>query len=137
MSGRPPRSPLFPYPTLFRSEAVAKGREPMPPHVHFVTYTLRYNQMRSEEHTSELQSRFGISYAVFCLQNKRYLRPSLMTPCRGPSHVTTRAPPTDGCGGVAAYSHSSAGAVSWSIIFYNSASRLRGSPSPPTRPPRN
>src|ERR1043166_10322641 len=29
---------------------------------------------RSEEHTSELQSRFGISYAVFCLKkkNKRY-----------------------------------------------------------------
>src|ERR1043166_3328550 len=25
---------------------------------------------RSEEHTSELQSRFGISYAVFCLQKK-------------------------------------------------------------------
>src|ERR1043166_3172079 len=29
---------------------------------------------RSEEHTSELQSRFGISYAVFCLKkkNKQY-----------------------------------------------------------------
>src|ERR1043166_2834879 len=25
---------------------------------------------RSEEHTSELQSRFGISYAVFCLKKK-------------------------------------------------------------------
>src|ERR1043166_10182697 len=25
--------------------------------------------LRSEEHTSELQSRFGISYAVFCLKN--------------------------------------------------------------------
>src|ERR1043166_659234 len=25
---------------------------------------------RSEEHTSELQSRFGISYAVFCLNKK-------------------------------------------------------------------
>src|ERR1043166_7890808 len=25
------------------------------------------NTRRSEEHTSELQSRFGISYAVFCL----------------------------------------------------------------------
>src|ERR1043166_10073558 len=25
-------------------------------------------QTRSEEHTSELQSRFGISYAVFCLK---------------------------------------------------------------------
>jgi len=27
-------------------------------------------QTRSEEHTSELQSRFGISYAVFCLKKK-------------------------------------------------------------------
>src|ERR1043166_1716471 len=27
-------------------------------------------QARSEEHTSELQSRFGISYAVFCLKKK-------------------------------------------------------------------
>src|ERR1043166_5903250 len=27
-------------------------------------------QWRSEEHTSELQSRFGISYAVFCLKKK-------------------------------------------------------------------
>src|ERR1043166_6233139 len=27
-------------------------------------------QFRSEEHTSELQSRFGISYAVFCLKKK-------------------------------------------------------------------
>src|ERR1043166_10185865 len=27
--------------------------------------------MRSEEHTSELQSRFGISYAVFCLKKKK------------------------------------------------------------------
>jgi len=26
--------------------------------------------LRSEEHTSELQSRFGISYAVFCLKKK-------------------------------------------------------------------
>src|ERR1043166_9996421 len=25
-----------------------------------------YDEYRSEEHTSELQSRFGISYAVFC-----------------------------------------------------------------------
>src|ERR1043166_10304519 len=31
--------------------------------------------LRSEEHTSELQSRFGISYAVFCLKKKK-------KPCR-------------------------------------------------------
>src|ERR1043166_2192980 len=28
----------------------------------------RIDKLRSEEHTSELQSRFGISYAVFCLK---------------------------------------------------------------------
>src|ERR1043166_9663457 len=30
----------------------------------------RIQARRSEEHTSELQSRFGISYAVFCLKKK-------------------------------------------------------------------
>src|ERR1043166_4143237 len=30
-----------------------------------------YDKWRSEEHTSELQSRFGISYAVFCLKKKK------------------------------------------------------------------
>src|SRR3546814_2412763 len=29
---------------------------------------------RSEEHTSELQSLMRISYAVFCLKNKKYLK---------------------------------------------------------------
>src|ERR1043166_10310172 len=33
-------------------------------------------QYRSEEHTSELQSRFGISYAVFCLKKKNYTHTS-------------------------------------------------------------
>src|SRR3546814_10048517 len=30
-----------------------------------------YSSMRSEEHTSELQSLMRISYAVFCLKNKK------------------------------------------------------------------
>src|SRR3546814_9326000 len=30
------------------------------------------NSLRSEEHTSELQSLMRISYAVFCLKNKNY-----------------------------------------------------------------
>src|ERR1043166_4350193 len=34
----------------------------------------RARQDRSEEHTSELQSRFGISYAVFCLKKKKLAR---------------------------------------------------------------
>src|SRR3546814_4207121 len=32
--------------------------------------TLKLSELRSEEHTSELQSLMRISYAVFCLKNK-------------------------------------------------------------------
>src|ERR1043166_2541497 len=35
---------------------------------------MRRRSIRSEEHTSELQSRFGISYAVFCLKKKKIKR---------------------------------------------------------------
>src|SRR5213596_4406236 len=63
---RPPRSTqdrtLFPYTTLFRSHRPEDGcrcRKPMP------------GLVRSEEHTSELQSHGLISYAVFCLKKKK------------------------------------------------------------------
>src|SRR5690349_24731036 len=51
---RPPRSTLFPYTTLFRSIVTTMGG-------HRITtpgvFTYRANEARSEEHTSELQSR--------------------------------------------------------------------------------
>src|SRR6266702_4516985 len=54
MIRRPPRSTLFPYTTLFRSELAAIGRPsilvPLPG-------AIDQDQFRSEEHTSELQSR--------------------------------------------------------------------------------
>src|ERR1043166_9498443 len=66
MIRRPPRSTLFPYTTLFRSVApsahAGDQRLPAP--------DCLPRLLRSEEHTSELQSRFGISYAVFCLKKK-------------------------------------------------------------------
>src|SRR3546814_4767977 len=89
MIRRPPRSTrtdtLFPYTTLFRS----RGR-----HFHLAVDALlaqdrhfralagadvrRGNvvaqvksKVRSEEHTSELQSLMRISYAVFCLKKKK------------------------------------------------------------------
>src|ERR1043165_10143297 len=64
MIRRPPRSTLFPYTTLFRSHL---GRA-----AHRVGPDLRHQRRarRSEEHTSELQSRGLISYAVFCLKKK-------------------------------------------------------------------
>src|SRR3546814_9044768 len=84
MIRRPPRSTrtdtLFPYTTLFRSATrslrriwsariscsredsanVSFGRPPPE----------KTSVLRSEEHTSELQSLMRISYAVFCLKKK-------------------------------------------------------------------
>src|SRR3546814_7778773 len=95
MRRRPPRSTrtdtLFPDTTLFRSRSAAtsspataangassasksssKSRQcsaTTPPKLSNVTN--RQAGARSEEHTSELQSLMRISYAVFCLKNKK------------------------------------------------------------------
>src|SRR3546814_2179371 len=78
MIRRPPRSTrtdtLFPYTTLFRSVHVERSRDtpcpgPSPP-TSFGTNGAGKSRLRSEEHTSELQSLMRISYAVFCLQTK-------------------------------------------------------------------
>src|ERR1051326_8050927 len=64
MIRRPPRSTLFPYTTLFRSDELADQ-------VRGLAHQQRPLQLlrdRSEEHTSELQSHSFISYAVFCLK---------------------------------------------------------------------
>src|SRR3546814_8218237 len=95
MIRRPPRSTrtdtLFPYTTLFRSLVVLEGllicvlvvtglREAV---MHAIPQPLKQaisvgiglfiafiGFVRSEEHTSELQSLMRISYAVFCLKKK-------------------------------------------------------------------
>src|SRR3546814_19856255 len=88
MIRRPPRSTrtdtLFPYTTLFRSMfvAVIMGLFTILFGMRHVQATEQHRGMmlaiafeslvklRSEEHTSELQSLMRISYAVFCLKNK-------------------------------------------------------------------
>src|SRR3546814_3158175 len=95
MIRRPPRSTrtdtLFPYTTLFRSapmttdliaNVIPVGIDVITAYVPFfksgqlvplaVTGTAR-SPLRSEEHTSELQSLMRISYAVFCLKKKKRL----------------------------------------------------------------
>src|SRR5881409_4268156 len=69
MLRRPPRSTrettLFPYTTLFRSQ-ILDLRIPLgQPQLE------TRDPLRSEEHTSELQSQSRISYAVFCLKKKK------------------------------------------------------------------
>src|SRR3546814_3833618 len=101
MIRRPPRSTrtdtLFPYTTLFRSEKpemrcdiAAAGDEAAVDHfLELIGDRERCERrdterdrgdhqlqriaagMRSEEHTSELQSLMRISYAVFCLKKKK------------------------------------------------------------------
>src|SRR5437868_11838153 len=58
MIRRPPRSTLFPYTTLFRSFREDDDGERTP--VGIVSAVLAKNHFRSEEHTSELQSRFDL-----------------------------------------------------------------------------
>src|SRR3546814_7102988 len=80
---RTPRSTrtdtLFPYTTLFRSKlnsvAVARQRQANALSSFMAEKSAsrtpgRTPAMRSEEHTSELQSLMRISYAVFCLKKK-------------------------------------------------------------------
>src|SRR3546814_7944240 len=95
MIRRPPRSTrtdtLFPYTTLFRSGfdqpvSVAEGEAVAGRHVEIGgrlqirlaaqdagmdQYIAHAAPRRSEEHTSELQSLMGISYAVFCLKKNK------------------------------------------------------------------
>src|ERR1044071_930044 len=68
MIRRPPRSTLFPYTTLFRSVRIFGELSPAAAE----RLALRWLN-RSEEHTSELQSRVDISYAVFCLKKKHQI----------------------------------------------------------------
>src|SRR3546814_13004001 len=93
MIRRPPRSTrtdtLFPYTTLFRSLArllvsihrpeFSNAQRQIPVRTGFGSINLTMmraihgleQKLRSEEHTSELQSLMRISYAVFCLKKTK------------------------------------------------------------------
>src|ERR1051325_11868264 len=68
MIRRPPRSTLFPYTTLFRSDSAPLALSEL--HIRLQFLEKEHQSLRSEEHTSELQSPYVISYAVFCLKQK-------------------------------------------------------------------
>src|SRR2546428_9590884 len=83
MIRRPPRSTLFPYTTLFRSFQAPRARahaedgrslhrrpRPSPPEAARVP-TRRLRQARSEEHTSELQSRSDLVCRLLLEKKKK------------------------------------------------------------------
>src|SRR5256885_10946220 len=92
MIRRPPRSTLFPYTTLFRSEAMltiepdpfgiitfATSRQPRNADVRLTSITVRQSSSvcstsgRSEEHTSELQSPCNLVCRLLLEKKKKSL----------------------------------------------------------------
>src|SRR2546422_7111208 len=79
MIRRPPRSTLFPYTTLFRSPARgARGAAPREP----VALSRGRDRDRSEEHTSELQSRLHLVCRLLLEKKKGDGRAGRPTPLR-------------------------------------------------------
>src|SRR2546422_7707287 len=80
MIRRPPRSTLFPYTTLFRSPVAGKR---LAPHVCLSiavkvsrqALPCEKDRVRSEEHTSELQSRLHLVCRLL-LEKKKYTPPT-------------------------------------------------------------
>src|SRR5690349_23680340 len=82
MLRRPPRSPLFPYTTLFRSseahERTAAGADLLgllvdPGHQEDVVVDPQRDEEEDRKSTRLNSSHVEISYAVFCLKKKKYL----------------------------------------------------------------
>src|SRR3546814_2142015 len=101
MIRRPPRSTrtdtLFPYTPLFRSDIrlylrdaidrILAGLKACQTSLVDLAEAHADTVMRSEEHTSELQSLMRISYAVFCLKKKNNTR--VNSTQRQPSKTST------------------------------------------------
>src|SRR5688572_31511105 len=84
MIRRPPRSTLFPYTTLFRSDRAGKeddrragpllraaGQRVRPRRVPHVLYQQPRRKQRSEEHTSELQSQSNLVCRLLLEKKKK------------------------------------------------------------------
>src|SRR2546429_5958612 len=83
MIRRPPRSTLFPYTTLFRSHSGSRARWPSRLDQNRLswgsgssTYGRSPSNSRSEEHTSELQSRLHLVCRLLLEKKKKYVNKS-------------------------------------------------------------
>src|SRR5689334_23413324 len=92
MIRRPPRSTLFPYTTLFRSRsrrrASIDGRTTSRSASRRGTRMANRDVVRSEEHTSELQSQFHLVCRLLLEKKKhsQYIEPALFKSCS--SHLS-------------------------------------------------
>src|SRR5436305_5880271 len=75
MIRRPPRSTLFPYTTLFRSAMFSSIHQLHGRAVEFWDLHCTLHSFRSEEHTSELQSRPHLVCRLLLEKKKKILTP--------------------------------------------------------------
>src|SRR2546422_1107376 len=96
MIRRPPRSTLFPYTTLFRSnDGLGEAERPLTPVIIGPTGVGKTADRKS----TRLNSSHGyISYAVFCLKKKKMGGTNDSTPsrCYNTKHDLTCRPPAKG-----------------------------------------
>src|SRR3712207_8619430 len=87
MIRRPPRSTLFPYTTLFRSRRCGLPSEDLPPVLTSPAFPGRPRLLsRSEEHTSELQSRQYLVCRLLLEKKKTNIRLThVLCRCRYPT----------------------------------------------------
>src|SRR5205807_3736591 len=78
MIRRPPRSTLFPYTTLFRSDVV--WFPPGEKSWHGATPTTAMTHIRSEEHTSELQSPCNLVCRLLLEKKKKLPKSTIYAP---------------------------------------------------------
>src|SRR5476649_3029906 len=83
MIRRPPRSTLFPYTTLFRSPVHQRVRR----HAH--ANQLRWDPLRSEEHTSELQSHSDLVCRLL-LEKKKKAQSQALVEATNKRHYTLK-----------------------------------------------
>src|SRR3989442_5951574 len=102
MIRRPPRSTLFPYTTLFRSSNTGGSRSAppcwaSPPHSisHSAEKSVLNSCPRSEEHTSELQSRPHLVCRLLLEKKKKIFTVACMYYYH--YSLSTRAPQTTRC----------------------------------------
>src|SRR2546430_13542833 len=98
MIRRPPRSTLFPYTTLFRSEIDVAARRPLQRHIHVGDGGLKPGgpRGRSEEHTSELQSQSNLVCRLLLEKKKtcRYAILDQLAPLRDVFAIVVRPQPS-------------------------------------------
>src|SRR5688572_32762926 len=90
MMRRPPRSTLFPYTTLFRSQFLHAGERFLVCRLQFLIRGLLFLN-RSEEHTSELQSQSNLVCRLLLEKKKPNLYPP--TPLSHIGPPSPNAPP--------------------------------------------